>query len=241
MTAGRCPRLYATRCRRPGPTRCPPAASDAFDPSSEASHDGYRRFRPCAPHPRPAPSGPGCGPWSVVPDPSPIGLTAAGLFAGGEVSRAGSRVRSPGIFTCARCPAVTSALDAVAEAYHNPAAVWWGAFAAYRPSRSSRRPAPWRTASAPMSCSQRSSGHSMSWSSAVSRFIGGASWLPAIGAAAAGSFRGGGPPGAGPMTPAPDRGPVTASIVAGQVVHGTGRRSWLPGLSANRTGSHSPG
>ena len=30
---------------------------------------------------------------------------------------------------CARCPAGTAALDAVPEAYHNPAAVWWGAFA----------------------------------------------------------------------------------------------------------------
>jgi hypothetical protein len=46
------------------------------------------------------------------------------------VSRAASRVRQPGTFTCARCPAVTAGLDAVPEAYHNPAAVWWGAFAA---------------------------------------------------------------------------------------------------------------
>ena len=46
------------------------------------------------------------------------------------MSGADSRVRSPGIFTCARCPVVTSALDAVPEAYHNPATVWWGAFAA---------------------------------------------------------------------------------------------------------------
>ncbi len=70
----------------------------------------------------------GSGPW--YPPLPPIGLTAAGLSAGGEVSRAGSRVRSPGIFTCARCPAVRSALDAGLEAYHNPAAVWWGALAA---------------------------------------------------------------------------------------------------------------
>jgi hypothetical protein len=90
--------------------------------------DGYRRSRRCAPHPRPAPSGPGCGLWS--PPLPPIGLTAADLFAGGEVSRTDSRVRSPGIFTYARCPAVTSALDAGPEAYDNPAAVWWGAFAA---------------------------------------------------------------------------------------------------------------
>jgi hypothetical protein len=46
------------------------------------------------------------------------------------VSRADSRVRKPGTFTCARCPSARSALDAVPEAYHNPAAVWWGAFAA---------------------------------------------------------------------------------------------------------------
>jgi hypothetical protein len=52
------------------------------------------------------------------------------------VSRAASRVRSPAPFPFARCPAVTAALDAVAEAYHNPAAVWWGAFA---PSRSCGR------------------------------------------------------------------------------------------------------
>ena len=64
------------------------------------------------------------------PRPSPIGLTAADLFAGGEVSRADSRVRSPGTFTCARCPAARSVLDAGPEGYHNPAAVWWGAFAA---------------------------------------------------------------------------------------------------------------
>ena len=38
--------------------------------------------------------------------------------------------RSPGIFTCARCPAIRSALDAVPEAYHKRATVWWGAFAA---------------------------------------------------------------------------------------------------------------
>ena len=77
-----------------------------------------------------APGGgcPGGGP--CPPLLSPIGLTAAGLFAGGEVSRADSRVRSPGTFTCAHRPAVRSALDAVPEACHNRAAVWWGAFAA---------------------------------------------------------------------------------------------------------------
>ena len=65
-------------------------------------------------------------PWSLCAAPPPIGLTAAYLFAGGEGSRADSRVRSPAILTCACCPAVRSALDAVPEAYHNPAAVWWG-------------------------------------------------------------------------------------------------------------------
>ncbi len=77
--------------------------------------------------PRLAPSNPAA---VLVRAPPPIGLTAADLFAGGEVSRADSRIRSPGSFTCARCPAARSALDAVPEAYHNPAAVWWGAFAA---------------------------------------------------------------------------------------------------------------
>ena len=46
------------------------------------------------------------------------------------MSRADSRVRSPGTFPCARCPAGTSALDAGPEACHNLAAVWWGVFAA---------------------------------------------------------------------------------------------------------------
>ena len=74
------------------------------------------------------PSPPGRCPCS--PPLPPIGLTAADLFAGGEVSSADSRVRSPGTLTCARCPAVRSAFDAGPKAYHNPAAVWWGAFAA---------------------------------------------------------------------------------------------------------------
>jgi hypothetical protein len=89
-------------------------------------------------HPRDA-SAPGTFPpglraWGAAP--APIGLTAADPFAGGTVSRADSRVRLPGTFPCPRCPAVTSALDAVPEAYHNPAAVWWGPFA---PSRSCGR------------------------------------------------------------------------------------------------------
>ena len=46
------------------------------------------------------------------------------------MSRADSRVHSPGTLTCARCPAARSALDAGPEAYDNPAEVWWGAFAA---------------------------------------------------------------------------------------------------------------
>jgi hypothetical protein len=68
---------------------------------------------------------PGCGP-GPLPLPPPVGLTAADPFAAGKVSRAASRVRQPGSFTCSRCPAGTAALDAVPEAHHNPAAVWWG-------------------------------------------------------------------------------------------------------------------
>ena len=108
----------ATRRFRPGPARRPRPRATV-------------RTRPLGPHANVSAPGtfrPGCGPWS--PPLPPIGLTAAGLFAAGEVSRADSRVRSPGSFTRARCPAATSALDAVPEAYHNPAAVWWGAFAA---------------------------------------------------------------------------------------------------------------
>jgi len=67
-----------------------------------------------------------CGP---VRRSSPIGLTAAGLFAGEEASRPDSRVRWPGTLTCTRCPAVISGLYAVAEACDNPAAVWWGILA----------------------------------------------------------------------------------------------------------------
>ena len=89
--------------------------------------------RPALTHPRPAPSKPGCGP--CAPPLLPIGLTAADLFAGGEVSRADSCVRRPGTFTCARCPAVRSALDAVPEAYHNPAVVRWGPLQLPRSSR----------------------------------------------------------------------------------------------------------
>ena len=69
-----------------------------------------------------------CAP--CAPPLPPIGLTAAVLFAGGEVLRTlrvyvnqaplpvlvGLRAQLP--------------LDAVPEAYHNRAAVWWGAFAA---------------------------------------------------------------------------------------------------------------
>ena len=32
-------------------------------------------------------------------------------------------------FTCGRCPGATAALAAVPQAYHNPAAFWWGVFA----------------------------------------------------------------------------------------------------------------
>jgi hypothetical protein len=72
---------------------------------------------------------PGNGCLRRGPPPSPIGLTAAGPFARGQVSRADSRVRSPGTLTYARGPAVRSALDAGPEAYHHPAAVWCGALA----------------------------------------------------------------------------------------------------------------
>ncbi len=109
-----------------------------------------------------------------------------------------------------------------------------------RPSRSIRL-APSRTASAPMSCGQRSSGHSMSRSSAVSRSIDRASWLPAS-ARGGRSFRGEGPLDAGPMTPAPDGHPVEASIVAGQVAaRQREARSWPTGLSANKTARLGPG
>jgi hypothetical protein len=47
------------------------------------------------------------------------------------VSGVASRERKPGGFTCAHCPAVTAALDAVLEACHNTAAVWWGVFAPF--------------------------------------------------------------------------------------------------------------
>jgi hypothetical protein len=94
-------------------------------------------------------------PWSLCAAPLPIGLTAADLFAGGEVSRADSRARRPGNLSDSRCPAVTSALDAGPEAYHNPAAVWWGPLhlpPACRPPYLSAalsawnlcRPSPWR-------------------------------------------------------------------------------------------------
>jgi anti-anti-sigma factor len=88
----------------------------AVDGSSGASRGGAPVVR------RPGPT----RPWSWCTALSPIGLTAAGPFAGGTVSRVASRVRKPGGFTCAHCPAVTAALDAVLEAYHNTAAVWWG-------------------------------------------------------------------------------------------------------------------
>ena len=50
-------------------------------------------------------------------------LASAGV-CGGCYSFSYSPAR--GTLTCARCPAVRSALDAGPEAYHNPAAVWWG-------------------------------------------------------------------------------------------------------------------
>jgi hypothetical protein len=66
-----------------------------------------------------------------APPLSPIGLTAAGLFAGVEVLKGGLRV----YINQALLPVLVAlrsqhALDAVPEAYHNLAAVCWGAFAA---------------------------------------------------------------------------------------------------------------
>ena len=99
------------------------------DRTPRLSAPGSRPLRPDLAVSLSAPiRGVGCGPCAP-PLPS-IGLTAAVLFAGGEVSSADSRVRSPGTLTCSSCPAARSALDAGPEAYDNPAAVWWGAFAA---------------------------------------------------------------------------------------------------------------
>jgi hypothetical protein len=87
-----------------------------------------------------------CQPLAAVPARRPfppIGLTAAGLFAEGKVSRADSRVRWPGTLTCARCPAARSALEAVPEACHNRAAIWWGPLRLPR-SSATRRPPSWR-------------------------------------------------------------------------------------------------
>jgi hypothetical protein len=73
-----------------------------------------------------APSGPA---MVLMRRPSPHRTDCCRAFRRREVSRADSRVRSPGTFTCTRCPAARSALDAGPGAYHTPAAVWWGAFA----------------------------------------------------------------------------------------------------------------
>jgi hypothetical protein len=70
--------------------------------------------------PRLAPSSPAA---VLVRRPSPIGLTAADLFAGGKVLKGGLRV----YVNQALSPVLVAlrpqhALDAVPEAYHNPAA-----------------------------------------------------------------------------------------------------------------------
>ena len=117
------------RCCQPAVDRPSiPAASDASYRSSEAWHDACPSIPAACTASAPGTFRPGCGP-GAPPLPS-IGLTAAALLAAGEVSRADSRVHSPGTFTCARRPAARSALDAAPEAYDNPAAVWWGALAA---------------------------------------------------------------------------------------------------------------
>lgn len=56
-----------------------------------ALHDGYPSLLAAQDASAPGTFPPSCGP--CPPPLSPIGLTAAGLFAGGEVSRADSRVR----------------------------------------------------------------------------------------------------------------------------------------------------
>ncbi len=114
--------------RRPGARRSGATRPPAF----QAGHNAYLSLSAACTVSAPAIARPGSG--SCSPPLSPIGLTAADLFAGGEVSRADSRVRWPGTFTDARCPAVRSALDAVPEACHNPAAVWWGPLQLPRPS-----------------------------------------------------------------------------------------------------------
>ena len=68
-----------------------PTARNVSDRCRLRPHDGHSRSLPCGPPPHPEPSRPGCG--SCAPPLLPIGLTAADLFAGGEVSRADSRVR----------------------------------------------------------------------------------------------------------------------------------------------------
>ena len=93
------------------------------------SADVYPSF-PAGVHSASAPGTfrPGCG--RCAPPLPPIGLTAAALFAGGEVSRADSRTLTRQFHLCSLpMGAARSALDTVPEAYHNPAAVWWGAFA----------------------------------------------------------------------------------------------------------------
>jgi hypothetical protein len=67
------------------------AASDGSYPSSEALDDGYLSLPAACSLSARASSSPGPGP--CAPPLPPIGLTAADLFAGGEVSRADSRVR----------------------------------------------------------------------------------------------------------------------------------------------------
>jgi hypothetical protein len=100
-------------------TRSPRPCTNGY-PSLPAAHERIR-----ARH-RPAPA------VVLVRRPSPSGLTAAALFAAGKVLKGRLHVMyvnqalSPVLVVLRSQPS----LDAVPQAYHNPAAVWWGAFAA---------------------------------------------------------------------------------------------------------------
>ena len=152
---------------------------------SHSGRDRSRRRRSCSATRSSAASSPGAG-TTVTRTWSARSNAGASVHSGPP---------SPGRGTCSTCRNRGTRCNRASTACR-------AASIRNRPSGSSSR-APSRTASAPMSCGQRSSGHSMSRSSAVSRSIDGASWFPASTRGRQG-FRGGGPFGAGPMTPAPD-------------------------------------